>query len=164
MRKKIYIVGFMGCGKTTVGKLLARKMGMPFKDVDSIIEKRENRKISEIFAEQGEEHFRQLEKEEISNLCAGKKAVISGGGGSFCILDNQKEIMQKCTTVYLEAEYSDLEARILGSKNRPLAKDPEKLRELFCLREAQYEKADIRVDITDRSPLEIVEEILAQLG
>ncbi|MDD2717008.1 MAG: shikimate kinase [Candidatus Wallbacteria bacterium] len=164
MKDKVFLVGFMGCGKTTVGKLLAKKMGRPFFDVDREVEQNEGKKVSEIFAESGEEHFRSLETEWIKSVCKGKKAVVSGGGGCFCRPQNREIIKKNCTTVYLEAEFETLLERILKDNDRPLAQNLEELHSLFDQRIQDYEKTDFSVRIDDRSPLEIVEEIIKVIG
>jgi shikimate kinase len=164
MKDKVFLVGFMGCGKTTVGKLLAKKMGRPFFDVDREVEQREGKRVSEIFAESGEEHFRALETEQLKLICKGKKSVVSGGGGCFCGPQNREIIRKHCTTVYLAAEFETLLERILKDNDRPLAQNLEDLRSLFDKRLPDYEKTDFSVSIDDRSPLEIVEEIIKVIG
>ena len=87
-RKSIVLCGFMGCGKSTIGSLLARKMGMAFVDMDSYIEKKEGKSVSEIFAQSGEEHFRMLEREAAKELAGKKGLVIATGGGTLTFREN----------------------------------------------------------------------------
>ncbi|MDD5089527.1 MAG: shikimate kinase [Candidatus Wallbacteria bacterium] len=162
-KNKIFLVGFMGCGKSTVGKLLSMKMGRPFFDIDHLIEHESGKKVSEIFHDQGEEHFRVLESEVVKRLCQGKKSVISGGGGCFCDRGNRAVIMKSCHTVFLSADIERLKSRIGKGDNRPKSHDPVELVRLYHARLQDYEQAEIRVEVEDKSPLQIVEEILEQL-
>lgn len=161
LKKRIFLVGFMGCGKTTVGKLLAKKSGLPFYDVDKEIEKKVNKSIKEIFEEFGEEYFRKLETEEIKRLCAGKKAIISGGGGAY-FGKNKSLIDKNCFTIYLEVDLDELKKRIKANDKRPLAhKEDKDIDMMFNERKKDYETANLTIEIKDKSPLEVVEEILS---
>jgi len=159
-KRRMFIIGFMGCGKSTVGKLLAKKMGLPFYDIDKIIEKKENMSLKEIFSVKGEKYFRDIEYNVLKELCNGKKSVISGGGGCFSSERNRKLIREKCCTVYLNGEFDILKKRVFSNNRRPLVYDENQLLDLYRERIKDFENIDIVIDIEDKSPLEIVSEIV----
>jgi len=144
----------MGSGKTTVGNALAQQLGKIFIDTDAEIEKDTGLTISQIFQTHGEEYFRKLEAEKIASLPA-KGRVISLGGGA-----NPETLLKSSTVIYLKALPETLLDRIKNNSARPLAKNLPKLLEQ---REANYAKAHITIDTTDKSPDNIVKEILCIL-
>ena len=87
-RKNIILCGFMGCGKSTIGNLLSKKMGMAFIDLDAYIEKKENKSVSQIFADSGEEYFRQLERDAVKELAYKKSVILATGGGTLTFREN----------------------------------------------------------------------------
>ena len=117
-------MGFMGCGKSTIGKLLAKKMSYAFIDVDQQIENNEGRSITDIFKLQGEEHFRDIEAELITELSKSKNTVIACGGGTPCFGNNMSVMNDSGYTVYLELNENELFTRLNNEKdNRPLITD-----------------------------------------
>lgn len=160
MKSNVFLSGFMGCGKTTVGRLLARKLGRPFFDVDQEIEKKAGISVSEIFKTEGEDHFRELETAELKKLCQGRKTIISGGGGSIFRPGNFELICESCHTVYLASDFETVKKRIINDPSRPLTSDEDSLLKLYQSRVSEYEKCDFRIFTGERSPMEIVEEIL----
>ena len=150
----------MGCGKSTVGKLLAKKMGLPFYDVDRVIEKNEDMSLKEIFNTKGEDYFRTLEYNVLKNICTGKKAIISGGGGCFSRKENRDIIRENCTVAYLKGEFESLKERVLSNNRRPLVHNEEQLLKLYDDRVKDFIDIDIVIDIEEKSPLEIVAEII----
>ena len=155
----IFLVGFMGSGKSTVGRALAEELGWGFADLDEDIEKREGLSISQIFETRGEAEFRRAEtaalQERVRSIERGKPCVIALGGGAFLSEENFEIVSNNGVSVWLDCPYSTVERRLAGQhveyNHRPLARDPEKLRELFALRRPHYERADycITVDNDD---------------
>jgi shikimate kinase len=162
--KNIYLVGFMGSGKSTVGKLLAEKLNIKFIDVDTEIEKKEGKKISEIFREKGEKYFRELEKKEIENLTKKTDLVVSTGGGLGANLENMKKMKKTGTVIWLDVPLNLLLERCGNDQNRPLLQQPfEKLKKLYEDRKKVYSMADVHIKINTQTPQEIVKEILKRL-
>ena len=128
--KKIILIGYMGAGKTTLGKVLAQKMGLTFYDLDEYIEDRFHRTIPQIFAESGESGFRDLERRMLHEVAEFEDVIISCGGGTPCFFDNM-DYMNTCgETVFLNASPEALKAHLLiGKTQRPLiqGKSPEEL-------------------------------------
>src|SRR5664279_2309648 len=128
----IYIIGFMGSGKTTIGKKLASVLGWSFIDLDKEIEKHEGKTISVIFSEKGEDYFREVESHLIRNLKSGTDTIISTGGGTPCYSNNMDIMLKSGLTIYLKLTPSQLRNRLSESKgDRPLIKDLDQ--EKFCL-------------------------------
>ena len=128
--KKIILIGYMGAGKTTLGKVLAQKMGLTFYDLDEYIEDRFHRTIPQIFAESGESGFRDMERRMLHEVAEFEDVIISCGGGTPCFFDNM-DYMNTCgETVFLNASPEALKAHLLmGKTQRPLiqGKSPEEL-------------------------------------
>lgn len=146
------MVGFMGSGKTTVGRSLARHLGWRYADLDEDIESKAQKTIPEIFDEMGEQLFRRLENEmlqrRVHDVARGVPWVLSLGGGCFAQEQNVDLIQNHGVSIWLDAPLEMIKARIAGSSHRPLARDPEKLEELFNSRRPCYEKAHYRIPIT----------------
>lgn len=121
---RIFLVGYMGAGKTTLGRALAKKLGLPFIDLDSYIEERFHKTISQIFAEKGEEYFRDLERRMLHEVGDFENVIISTGGGTPCFFDNIEYMNSQGTTVYLDVPIERLFIRLSIARNkRPLIKD-----------------------------------------
>jgi len=119
--ERVILVGFMGCGKTTLGKKLANKLSLPFIDSDSDIEKRYQQSIGELFTRYGESHFRETERQFIDPLFEESAFVLATGGGMPCFGDNMELLKQLGTTFYLERSPKELVNRLIQSKTkRPL--------------------------------------------
>jgi shikimate kinase len=148
----IYLVGFMGCGKSTVGRALAGELGWSFFDLDDEIERREGLPIADIFEMRGEGAFREAEsaalRERIKTVETGRPQVISLGGGTFLPDENFDLISNHGVTVWLDPPLEVIFRRIAGFNHRPLARDPERLRELYEARRSGYARADYRLEIT----------------
>lgn len=152
--KRIILIGYMGAGKTTIGKVLARQLNIEFFDLDWYIEDRFRMKIPQIFAEKGEEGFRDLERKMLREVGEFEDVVISAGGGTPCFFDNMEYMNQQAETVYLNATPDVLKAHLLmGKSQRPLiqGKTPEQLeeyiKESLQKREQYYKKAKHILDI-----------------
>ena len=152
----IYLVGFMGSGKTTVGRLLADRLGWDFIDLDDEIEAEQHVSIPELFEKHGEEHFRAIETEAIRSrvhrVRSGCPTVIALGGGAFTRQENCDLLSDHGVTVWLDCPLETAQRRVAGCTNRPLARDPQKFAELYHARRATYERADYRVEAACDDP------------
>lgn len=149
----IYIIGFMGSGKTTAGKKLASLLGWLFIDLDKKIEEHTGKTIPEIFSQNGENYFRDIETQLLRNLKSCTNTIISTGGGTPCYSDNMDFMIETGLTLYLKLTPAELKSRLSESKGkRPLIKDldQEKLQsfieEKLAVREKCYNRSDITVE------------------
>ncbi|NPA14175.1 MAG: shikimate kinase [Aquificae bacterium] len=147
MEKKVFLVGFMGSGKTTIGRLLAKKLKVPFVDIDEEIEIREGLKIPEIFALKGENYFRKLELEVLKEITLSLPSFVMATGGGLGANPRAMEFMKKHgTVVWLDIDFDTFLRRTSKDPNRPLLKrGEEKLKKLFEERKKVYSLADIKV-------------------
>ncbi len=165
--RNIVLTGFMGTGKTEVGRILARRLGYTFLDADSIIEQEQNMSITEIFQRFGEAHFRDIESDVIKRLSEKDRVVISTGGGAVLREENMENLRRKGVIICLTASPETILKRTSNDSSRPLlqVEDPlKRIRELLEFRMPYYEKADIMVDTEGKKPVEVVEEIMKQIG
>ena len=151
---RIILIGYMGAGKTTVGKALSKELGIIFYDLDWSIESRMRKSVSQIFAERGEEGFRQIEYNMLHEVAEFENVIISCGGGTPCFFDNMDYLNQQGQVVYLKADPEVLYKHLLMAKvERPLLKNktPEELitfiREQLEKREPYYSKARYTLDV-----------------
>jgi shikimate kinase len=152
----IYIMGFMGSGKTTAGKKLASLLGWSFIDLDKRIEEYAGKTIPEIFSQSGEDYFRIIETQLLRNLKMCTKTVISTGGGTPCYIDNMDYMIETGLTIYLKLTPAELKGRLSHSKGkRPLIKDLDQneltsfIKEKLAVREKWYERSEITMDGID---------------
>jgi len=165
----IFLVGFMGSGKSTVGRALAYELGWGFADLDEDIEKREGMSIRQIFDDRGEAEFRRAEtaalRERVRAVECGRPWVIALGGGAFLSEENFEIVSNNGVTVWLDCSFATVERRLAGQhveyNHRPLARDPEKLRELFAVRRTGYERADYCIAVEDDDAAVTTAKILA---
>jgi len=159
----IFLVGFMGSGKSTIGRLLAERLGWEFTDLDEEIEASQRQSIPEIFDNHGEERFRRLETEAIRRrvmlVRAGRPTVVALGGGAFSRPENCALLEDHGITVWLDCPLELARHRVETSTNRPLARDPERFAELYQARRLCYERADYRVEIASDDPQAAVDAI-----
>jgi shikimate kinase len=160
----IFLVGFMGAGKTTVGQALAEAMGWMFADLDTLIEQREGQTVREVFEMRGEPEFRRIEREAIVACRAMSKAVIALGGGAYIAEANRTLLREIGVTVWLDCPLEICLRRISGDAARPLLRSREEMNELFERRRPAYALADLIVETGDRSPEELAAEILKLLA
>lgn len=156
--RTITLVGFMGSGKTTVGRILARRLHLPFKDTDAVIEEQEGMSISAIFREKGEEYFREMERSVILSTPDEGERVMAVGGGGF----NEATIgflKQLGPVIHLDLSFDECKRRIGTSGKRPLAKDGN-LFGLFIKRRPLYSRATNRIWTESLSVDEVVDAIL----
>lgn len=162
--QNIILCGFMGCGKTTVGKILSRMLSWEYLDLDELIEEEAGKPIPAIFQEEGEAAFRNLEHETVAALAKRIRCVISAGGGTMVYERNRKAISPLDTVVFLEADFESCYSRIKNS-DRPLVRQhtKEELEALFNQRQSSYLKAaKITVDARFQ-PQVAAEEIAGRL-
>ena len=159
----IVLTGFMGSGKSTVGRLVADALGCPFLDLDEIIEKKAGRRIPDIFAQDGEKGFRRLEKQALEKTVARyaeNTAVLALGGGTVTIPGAVQLLQEKTLCIYLQADFDTLLARLEGqTEGRPLA--GEGMAERLAGREPLYEAAaHVTIETATLTPEEIADEII----
>lgn len=160
---KLYLVGFMGAGKSTVARLLGRRLGWRVEDVDQRIEHVERRPIAAIFAQDGEPYFRQLERRVITELLPLHEVVVATGGGTFADPDNRSAMLASGAVAWLDVPIQSVIQRIPPDGRRPLATDRPQLEELYARRQAAYQQAHVRVDAS-RPAEEVVERLLEWVG
>ena len=153
--KRIVLIGFMGAGKTTIGRQLALALGLSFYDLDWYIEMRYHRTVSQIFAERGEAGFRELERNMLHEVAEFENVVLSCGGGTPCHFDNMDYLNTMAETVYLKADTPVLAAHLMmGKVERPLIKGKNKeeliryIEETMKVREPFYLKAKHGLDVS----------------
>jgi shikimate kinase len=163
--RRIVMLGFMACGKTTVGAEFARQFDCGFADLDSFISQREGRSPAEIIIQDGEAAFRELETLALRDVLQDRKVqVIALGGGTWTVPANRTIVaLYDCITVWLDTPFELCWERINNAKvNRPLAPDRETAQTLFDERRACYELADKRVTLAENSVERVVEQILRE--
>jgi shikimate kinase len=160
---KIYLVGFMGAGKSTVARALGKRLGWRVEDIDEIIEARERCSVSEIFATRGEPYFRLAEREALRRLLPLDHAVIATGGGTYADPDNRSLINTSGVAIWLDLPWTAAIDRVPADGRRPLAADRARFEALFHARRQAYQQAHLRLD-ADRPVDELVERVLDWLG
>ena len=161
---KIYLVGFMAAGKSSLARALGEHLEWPTEDVDDRIEAREHMTITDIFAAHGEPYFRSIERQVLTELMPLRPAVVATGGGTFVDPDNRALISGNGAAIWLDAPLETIISRLPPDNRRPLAADRAQLEQLYAVRRAAYGQAHLRLDAS-RAPLgELVERTLEWLG
>jgi len=160
---KIYLVGFMGSGKTTVGRALARRLDWPAIDIDELIEQKERETVAALFAKRGEAYFRAVERAVLLDQVGLRYRVVSTGGGTFVDQQNRALINSDGLSVWLDAPIERLVARVPADGRRPLAVDRGEFERLYLARAAAYEQAHLRIDASRAGVQAIVEQVLEHL-
>ena len=163
MKNKIFLVGPMGSGKSSTGRLLASKLNLPHFDLDSKIEKHENMTISSIFTKHSEEYFRNLESSMLQKLSREREFVMSTGGG--CIMrDSNLSILRHGLVIYLRISIDEQYNRVKNRKHRPLLNTEDALTTLERLnneREAIYaDISDIQIDVSNLNKEEVLSKVV----
>jgi shikimate kinase len=169
-RRPVVITGFMGAGKTTVGRALARILGETFIDLDDAVRELEGRGPRELIDEEGEDYFREAETRALSRVLErGEARVVATGGGAWTLARNRSLVKERgCLSVWLDAPF-DLCLRRIDTEgardSRPFARDTERAQRLYAERLAAYRQADLRVPVSEgRSAEDLAAEITATLG
>lgn len=161
---KIFLIGFMGCGKTTIGKLLAAKLSYSFIDLDEEIEKNQKKTINKLFHSKGEESFREIEQTELIKIVSKENIVVATGGGTPCYANNMILMNNHGKTIYLQSNCDELTKRLSSEKaNRPLIKNTNSeelsifIESKLIERETFYNKACITINTINFTPDQIVD-------
>jgi shikimate kinase len=157
---KIYLVGFMAAGKTTVARALAERLSWRAEDIDELIEARERRTVADIFARSGEPYFRTLERDILRLLLPLRHIVVATGGGTFMDPDNRVAINMDGVSVWLDVPLDELVARLPADGRRPLAADRAQMERLYAMRQAAYANAQIHIDARGAHPEAVAERII----
>ena len=157
---KIYLVGFMAAGKTTVARALARRLDWQSVDVDELIEQRERQSVADIFAKHGEAYFRSLERQVLAEQMGPRHLVVATGGGTFADVQNRVAINNDGVSVWLDVPLDRLIGRVPAGGRRPLASDRAGFERLYYQRRAAYEQAHVRLDAGRASVDALVEQLV----
>jgi shikimate kinase len=160
---KIYLVGFMAAGKTTVARALGARLGWRAEDIDELIEARERRTVADLFARQGEPYFRGAEREILRLLLPLRHIVVATGGGTFMDPENRAAINLDGLSIWLDVPLDELILRLPADGRRPLAADRMQLERLYAMRQEAYALAHMRIDARHISPEAIAERIVDEL-
>ena len=160
---KIYLVGFMGAGKSTVARQLGRVLGWRVEDVDERIEARERRSVASIFAQDGEAYFRQQERQVLSDLLSQRQIIVATGGGTFIEPDNRALMLADGAVAWLDVPLADVFSRVPADGRRPLAADRALMEQLYIRRRLAYAEAHVRIDGAKPVP-EVVDRLLDWIG
>jgi shikimate kinase len=164
-KKHIILIGMPGSGKSSLGFVLSKLMRLPFIDTDYYIIKKEQKTISDIFAERGEDGFRELEKQVLMEIIENNPSVISTGGGMPCFFDNVEIMNEFAVTVYLEVIPEQLFEHLKNDKKRPLVRDKtaEELMDYIntslAQRKPYYERANITIQAYDNTPVQLARDL-----
>ena len=160
---KLYLVGFMGAGKTSVARALGRRIGWRVEDIDERIESREHRTVASIFAQNGEPYFRAAERSILQELLPERNVIVATGGGTFVDPDNRIAMLADGAVAWLDVPLTRILDRVPPDGRRPLAGDREQMEQLFARRQVAYGQAHVRVDAS-RPIDEVVERLLEWIG
>jgi shikimate kinase len=157
------LVGFMGAGKTTVGHILADRLGRPFVDSDVLIEQRLGREIRDVFATEGEAYFREIERATVAELVGGPEAVIALGGGAV-EHPRTRDVLSRASVIYLRVSYDEALSRVRSDELRPMLRRPD-LEAVYRRRLLAYEDVSALIIDTDgRPPDDVAAEVLTRLA
>lgn len=161
---RIVLVGFMGVGKTTVGRALAARLDWGFRDLDEWISAENGTSVAEIFRTRGEPFFRDLERRAADAARALDRHIVAAGGGAFVQPATRALLREGAMTVWLTCDLDRVLQRVAPDGSRPLAADRERMQALMAEREAAYRLADLTVDTTEASPEAVAERIVDALS
>ena len=175
MNKNVFLTGFMGSGKSRIGKLLANRLNISFIDTDKVIEEKEKSTITQLFNESGEKQFRKIETKIISDLIAHTEiSVFSLGGGSLLVKNNLDMVLKSGVLIYIESSLEAIWERTKNNKKRPLllidgefpskSEFMQKAQELLNQRLAGYKKAQYKINRDGKEAEEVAEEIINKLN
>ena len=161
---KIYLVGFMGAGKSTLADALGVRLGWRVEDIDALVERRERLTVAEIFARRGEPHFRAVERAVLTDLLPSRYVVIATGGGTYADGNNRALINRDGISIWLDVSLESIIERLPMDGRRPLANDRSNLERLYHSRRSAYERASMRLDADCTSTEDLVEQVVSWLG
>ncbi|MEW6319930.1 MAG: shikimate kinase [Acidobacteriota bacterium] len=161
---KVYLIGFMGAGKSSVARALARRLDWRVEDIDDRIERRERRDIPTIFRAEGEAYFRALERDELLRLLPDRGVVVATGGGTPVDPANRELMRRDGAVIWLDVAFPTVLERVPQDGRRPLAADRPEMEQLYNQRLAAYAQAHLRVDANRRSVEDLVDQIVEWLG
>jgi shikimate kinase len=161
---KVYLVGFMGAGKTTVARTLARRLHWSVEDIDERIEKRERRDIPTIFRQDGEPYFRSIEQEELIALLPARGTIVATGGGTMVNPIAREMMLRDGVVIWLDAPFAKVLDRVPLDGRRPLAADRIEMESLYNQRLMAYSRAHLRLDAGKSSVEDLVDQIVDWLG
>lgn len=156
---KLYLVGFMGAGKSTIARALGRRLGWRVEDIDERIEARERRSVASIFAQHGEAYFRNVERQVLRDLLPQRQIIVATGGGTFAEADNRALMLADGAVAWLDLTLQQVIERVPADGRRPLAADRAQMEQLYLRRQLAYGQAHVRVDAFRPVP-EVVEQLL----
>ena len=162
-KDKIYLVGFMGAGKSTLAEALGLRLGWRVEDIDALVERRERLTVAEIFARRGEPHFRTVERAVLTDLLPARYVVIATGGGTYADGNNRSLINRDGISIWLDVSWKQVIERLPTDGRRPLAADRLGMERLFDARQPAYRHAHVRLDAERASIDELVERVLDRL-
>jgi shikimate kinase len=162
-RDKIFLVGFMGSGKSTVGPLVAAQLGWDFIDLDRQIEREQGKSIREIFEYHGEPEFRRIEARHLRSLKDRTACVVALGGGTFVQEGNRPIVAELGVSVFLDCRLEVIRARCPSDGNRPLFATPEQVNDLYAIRQPFYRMSDFSVNASDIEPAKLADLILQKV-
>ena len=160
---KLYLVGFMGAGKSTVAGALGRRIGWRTEDIDARIEARERRSVAAIFAKEGEPYFRQVERQVLHDLLPDRNVIVAAGGGTFAEPENRAAMLADGAVAWLDIPLDQAVRRAPADGRRPLAADLETFEQLYQRRRLSYQQAHVRIDAS-RPVDEVVERLMEWIG
>ena len=156
---KLYLVGFMGAGKSTVARALGARIGWRVEDIDVRIEARERRSVATIFAQSGEAYFRQAERQVLTDLLPQRELIVATGGGTFVEADNRALMLADGAVAWLDVPLERVFQRVPADGRRPLASDRAQMQLMFDRRQLAYAEAHMRIDASGRVA-DVVERLL----
>jgi shikimate kinase len=156
---KLYLVGFMGAGKTTIARAIGKRTGWRVEDIDQRIEAREHRTVASIFSQQGEPYFRNLERLTLGELLPLRHVVVATGGGTFVEPDNRALMLADGAVAWLDLPLAQVIERVPADGRRPLASDRAQMEQLYTRRQLAYAQAHVRID-AGRPVAEVVAHLL----
>ena len=161
---KIYLVGFMGAGKSSVATALGTQLGWQVADIDKLVEERERMTVAQVFSRRGEPYFRTVEQAVLSELVSIRHAVVATGGGTYVTHTNRLAIDRDGVSIWLDVSLNRVIERLPTDGRRPLAADLPGMEQLFHTRQSAYRHAHMRLDVEGASTGELVERIVDWLG
>ena len=161
--QRVVLVGFMGAGKSTIGPLLARRLGWTFLDLDTRIEERTGRRIADLFRDEGEPSFRARERAAAEEAMRQARLVIAPGGGAFAQPGTREVLQEGSVTVWLRCDLPTILARVPADGSRPLATNRAIMQALLAEREPSYQLSDVVVDTSEGTPEGVVRQVLEKL-